>query len=517
MNPNKRVWIASILSSLFAVSYINFVIKPTSSFQRQQNSQASQLTKQNEQGGGHDTGHSEYQQLTGKEHVRTIIGEDIALDVLEEAPVVESVTLEKHRDRTTGTAIRISTGRPIFAVDGEGDAPWIFLAQSHDSATWKRIGVANGETETVTISARREAHVFDAVVSIATKGTKRRSRLISVGASWKRVDKVAGRYNVLESVVAVENGHQLRHVSHRESLGRVDNVPRGTQFATLSERYFCESIKPDKRYPARTRMLTTAAGIQELALSSDISVEPNQAVEEKISVYVGPRDFFRMRDAGFERAFKIGFLAQIGLVLLVGLKGIAGLTHNYGLAIIALSGAITLALSPLTLSGLRSMKRLQELQPKLEQLKKKHEKDSQKLNKEMMELFREHRVSPLGGCLPMLIQLPVFFALLSAVSHMIELRGANFLWIHDLSLPDRLTTLPFGLELNLLPILTAVAMYLQTKRSQQVMSSGTPNIMSGPMMSVMFGLMLYNVPSGLALYWLSNSLFSVALYKIGRI
>jgi YidC/Oxa1 family membrane protein insertase len=111
----------------------------------------------------------------------------------------------------------------------------------------------------------------------------------------------------------------------------------------------------------------------------------------------------------------------------------------------------------------------------------------------------------------------VFFALWSAISHVVELRGARFLWIKDLSLPDRLAKLPLGLDLNILPILMAAAMFMQTKLSQPNVRPSGPNPFSGPLMSVIFGVMFYQVPAGLVLYWLTNSLVSVLWYKLAKV
>ena len=250
------------------------------------------------------------------------------------------------------------------------------------------------------------------------------------------------------------------------------------------------------------------------AIEADVVVPARGEASYSANVYAGPRDFFVLRGAGFEHAFPIGFLGKIGLMLVVFLKGLAGIVRNYGIAIVLLSAIVTTALSPFTMLSFRSMKKMQELQPKMDHLKKKHEKDPKKMNQEMLVLFREHKVSPMSGCLPMVIQMPIFFALWSAISHVIEFRGERFLWIKDLSLPDRLAKLPFGLDLNILPILMAIAMYAQTKMTQkQTATAGAPSILSGPLMSVMFGVMFYSVPSSLVLYWLTNSTISVLWYR----
>ena len=159
---------------------------------------------------------------------------------------------------------------------------------------------------------------------------------------------------------------------------------------------------------------------------------------------------------------------------------------------------------------------MQLIQPRVDDIKKKFKEDPQRMNKETMALFRENKVSPLGGCLPMLIQLPVFFALWSAISHFIDLRGARFLWIRDLSLPDRVATLPVIGELNLLPILIAALMFVQSRMSQKNSSSKSNEMamMTGPLMPVLFGFMFYHVPSSLALYWVTNSAVSIMLWRI---
>jgi YidC/Oxa1 family membrane protein insertase len=161
------------------------------------------------------------------------------------------------------------------------------------------------------------------------------------------------------------------------------------------------------------------------------------------------------------------------------------------------------------------MKKMQQLQPKMDQLKKKYESDQTRLSREMFALFKEHKVSPASGCLPMLLQMPIFFAFWSAISHSAEFRGATFLWIKDLSLPDAIARLPWGWDLNILPLVMAAAMFFQTKMSQTSTASSAPGakMLSGPLMPIMFGVMFYQVPACLVLYWLSNSLISIAIYR----
>ena len=243
------------------------------------------------------------------------------------------------------------------------------------------------------------------------------------------------------------------------------------------------------------------------------------------AVYFGPRDYFFLKRAGFEQAVKIGMVGQVGLMLLLGLKGIAGVTRNYGVAIILFSVCVTGVTAPFTLLSFRSMKKMQELKPLMDRIMAQHKDNPQKANREVFALYKEHRVSPMSGCLPMMLQMPIFIALFQAISHFIELRGKSFLWIRDLSLPDRAAHLPFALPLighdvNVLPVVMAGAMYLQTRMSSSVSGSDanpTAKMLSGPMMSVMFGIMFYQFPSGLVLYWLTNTLMSLVWYRMANL
>jgi YidC/Oxa1 family membrane protein insertase len=156
------------------------------------------------------------------------------------------------------------------------------------------------------------------------------------------------------------------------------------------------------------------------------------------------------------------------------------------------------------------MKKMQELQPKMKALQEKYKNDKEKLNKATMELYQKEKVNPLSGCLPLVVQMPVFFALYQALSHTISLRGQPWiLWVQDLSQPDALFEMPFGLpflgsDFNVLPILMSVAMYFQTKLTPT--TGGGQMAMMNTMMPVIMIFIFYNMPSGLVLYWLVNTL-----------
>jgi len=169
------------------------------------------------------------------------------------------------------------------------------------------------------------------------------------------------------------------------------------------------------------------------------------------------------------------------------------------------------------------MKKMQALQPQVEKLRSAYKDQPQKLNKEIMGLYRENKINPFGGCLPMILQIPIFFALYQALMRSIELKGTSFLWIKDLSEPDRLFILQnplpvIGAEINLLPLIMIAAMFLQQKLSMK--SSGSTTIQEQQKIMIvvfplMFGFLFYHFPSGLTLYWVSYTILSI--FSQGRI
>jgi YidC/Oxa1 family membrane protein insertase len=193
---------------------------------------------------------------------------------------------------------------------------------------------------------------------------------------------------------------------------------------------------------------------------------------------------------------------------------------NYGVIIVILSVLTKVMFYPLTRSSTRSMKKMQELQPKLKALQQKFKDNREKLSQATMQLYREEKVNPMAGCLPLLVQMPVFIALYQALRNTIALRQAPFaLWIRDLAQPDALFQLPVSLPLlgasfNLLPILMSLSMYYQTKLTPTPAAGGQMALIN-TMMPIMMLVFFYSMPSGLVLYWLINTL--VTIYQTWRI
>jgi YidC/Oxa1 family membrane protein insertase len=243
-------------------------------------------------------------------------------------------------------------------------------------------------------------------------------------------------------------------------------------------------------------------------------LDPGQSVERVCTLYAGPMKYSELHAMRLHQAdvMEFGMWAPIGKLLLRVLNAIHDYIppHNYGIAIILLTIIVRIVFWPITHKSTESMKRMAAVAPLVNQIREKYKDNPQKMQQEIMALYKAHKVNPLGGCLPMLIQIPVFIALFVVLRSAIELRFANFLWIRDLSEPENLLPglLPFGLPLNILPILMAGTMYLQMKLSPSAGDPAQHKIMA-VMMPAMMLVFLYNFASGLALYWTTQNILMI--------
>jgi YidC/Oxa1 family membrane protein insertase len=193
------------------------------------------------------------------------------------------------------------------------------------------------------------------------------------------------------------------------------------------------------------------------------------------------------------------------------LHAIYSVIPNYGWAIIILTLLVRLVTAPLTVKQMRSMERMRRVQPRMKEIQEKYKDDRQKQSEQMMSLYRQESVNPLGGCLPMVLQLPVFIGLFYALRSSIQLRHAPFFgWIDDLSAPDLLFVLP-GLDfpIRVLPVLMGASMFLQQKLTPMQIDPAQARMML-IMMPGMMTVISYTFPSGLVLYWMMSNVLAIA-------
>ncbi len=250
-------------------------------------------------------------------------------------------------------------------------------------------------------------------------------------------------------------------------------------------------------------------------------LQPGEQKHYSYGVYFGPKKLAELQKAGsnLEKIVNFGWFDLMAKPVLHLLIFLNGYLHNYGLAIILVTILIKAAFWPIAQKGMKSMKTMQKLQPKMAKLREKYANDKEQLNREMVQLYKTYKVNPVGGCLPMVLQIPVFFALYKVLLQTIELRHAPFmLWITDLSAPDRL---PIGIDIPYLggiPVLTLLmggSMFLQQKMTPTTGDPTQAKIMM--FLPIIFTFMFINFASGLVLYWFMNNLLSIAQqYAINR-
>jgi YidC/Oxa1 family membrane protein insertase len=232
------------------------------------------------------------------------------------------------------------------------------------------------------------------------------------------------------------------------------------------------------------------------------TIPPGQQGIFSYKAFLGPKDYtiLKTQNIGLENAIDFGsWLKWLAIPMLISLKFLYGFVHNYGIAIILLTILIKLIFWPLGNKSYKSMKEMQKLQPKMVELRDKYKNDKARLSQESMALYKTHHVNPMGGCLPMVVQIPVFFGLYKALLYAIELRHAPFFWwIQDLSAKD-----PYYIT----PLVMGATMFIQQKMTPTGADPMQAKIML--FMPIIFTFMFLNFPSGLVIYWLLNNVISI--------
>ncbi|HCC48061.1 MAG TPA: hypothetical protein DEQ38_08120 [Elusimicrobia bacterium] len=233
-----------------------------------------------------------------------------------------------------------------------------------------------------------------------------------------------------------------------------------------------------------------------------VELKPGEKIAWTTLFYLGPKDYALLQKVGLglDRAVDFGFFAPLAKLANSSLIYFYKATGNYGVAIIILSVIIQLLLTPLSFKSYKAMAVMKKIQPEMQAIQKRYKEDPQRMNKEIMDLYKRHGTNPLGGCLPMLLQIPVFFALFTALRNSWDLHGAAFVfWIKDLSSKD-----PF----YVMPLVMGGIMFLQQHLSPQTSDPAQATMMK--FMPLIFTFMFLTFPSGLVLYWLINSTWGFA-------
>ncbi|MDR1941807.1 MAG: membrane protein insertase YidC [Endomicrobium sp.] len=282
------------------------------------------------------------------------------------------------------------------------------------------------------------------------------------------------------------------------------------RWTAIDNRYFLAAFIPeksidfdqiipsrlDKKHPYSTTLTA-------------VSPKESSSKEYSINFYLGPKGYTYLKtyNIGLEKAVDFGFFGFLGKIAFSVLSFLHSLTGNYGWAIIILTVILQILMMPLTLKSLKSAAAMKRIQPMIKAIQDKYKDNPQRLQAEMMNVYKSQKVNPLGGCLPMLLQLPIFWAFFTMLRNTYELRNEGWiLWVKDLSAADGFMHIS-GFSLNLLPLIMGIGMFLQQKMTAATSDPMQKRIMY--IMPIVFTFMFWTFPSGLVLYWLTNSIISM--------
>ncbi len=323
----------------------------------------------------------------------------------------------------------------------------------------------------------------------------------------------------------LNNGLEVSSASDAsEKLGKFLGKLTRVDWIGYMDQYFLTAlVMPDQSEvpgagpPSLSAVLQDHGGLA-VAASRPLDLAPGKKAVCEFDFYYGPKSNHDLKAAGHNlvKSVDLGWFSILATPLAALLRWMYSWAGNYGVAIILVTILIKIVLWPLTAKSYRSMKDMQKLAPKVAKLREKYADDKETMNREIMQLYRTFKINPLGGCLPMLLQIPFFIAFYRVLDSLLELRGAPFIfWIKDLAAPDRLFSWNFSIPffepptgIPVLTLLMGASMVLQQKM--------TPNTMGDPMqakmmmmMPVVFTFILINMPAGLVLYWLVNNILSI--------
>jgi len=303
-----------------------------------------------------------------------------------------------------------------------------------------------------------------------------------------------------------------------EDLEKIKNRNYVLNWAVYEDQYFLAGLLPQDKEKTRVQAAPLGErGVRIKFINAPLVMPPKTEKEYNFTIFYGPKDYSLLKSLGndLHRAIYFGWFDILSKPLLILITWLYKYVPNYGAVIIIVTILIKILFWPLTAKSYKSMKEMQKLQPKIMKLREKYKDDREAMNREMMQMYRTYKVNPMGGCLPMVIQIPVFIALYRLLDYALELRHAPFcLWINDLSAPDRLFHFPFQIPLMqepagipVLTLLMGASMLIQQKMTPTPGDPAQAKIMM--LMPIFFTFIFINFPAGLVLYWLVNNLLSI--------
>jgi YidC/Oxa1 family membrane protein insertase len=424
--------------------------------------------------------------------------------------------------------LQVSSGNPEepAPLDFDIDKAQLSLRSPSDAGSVTFSSRGNGPLQ---LSKRLtfKGNSYRVEVELSWKNTGKKPITITPELAWGPgfYNDVADRRTQAVSSTSWVDGRRVK-----DDLGSLQGAATHSgqvSWTALQNLYFAAALLPE----GKESVATLRKGPQEQPVIALVapsqSLEPGAELTQRVAIYGGPKDLDHLSAAGSDLSniVDLGWFDALARPALHLLRFLNRLSGNYGVAIVLVSVLQKIILHPLTAKTLRSMQAMKALQPKIAALSERHKNNPQKKQQEVMGLYKKHGVNPLGGCLPMLVQLPIFVALYNALSSSVEMWRAPFLWIKDLSQPDALFAFDvWGLKdypFNLLAILMGVSMFFQQKMSPPGTSDPQQAKMMLYLLPTMFTFMFWTFPSGLVLYWLVSNILQMGqqhwLQKRGKL
>ncbi len=345
-------------------------------------------------------------------------------------------------------------------------------------------------------------------------------------------DKVRSEYQSVDACLA-SNKAVASQAPEKTPFSKMQENP--ALWIAVTNKYFVTALIPEEPFDGGNTIessfmlaLDKATGkeikifyMQASGIFKDLRVEPQGKLTKNFTFFAGPKEHRLLKGLApkTEKLLHFGWawIEGISQLLLAGLVYLKGFCGSYGLSIILLTVLVKLLFWPFTERANASMKKMQKVQPLIQEIRTKYKDDQQKMNAKIMQLYKEQKINPLGGCLPILLQIPVFLALYNTLDGAIELRHSQFLWANDLSMPDTIFSIPLGfmvLPFNPLVLLMTGTMVLQQKMTPSAADPMQQKMML--MMPFIMLFMLYSLPSGLTLYWTVSQTISILQLLINK-
>ena len=409
--------------------------------------------------------------------------------------------LTRAGDRIDLSDAPFSVSVDSLVVEAGSQAGLTFLLETEDGLTVTKACTFGGDS-----------YAIDVEISVSGLGSER-VRAVEFGWQSGLNTTEPNRKDDLNNFAAITYADEKVVKNNLGKFKKRDEISVGGDvvWSGIKTKYFLAGLVPVDGGQVLARSFPSG----EDAIGTVLEVDTEASSGQRFVVYAGPLDYEGLKALGLEleRAVDFGWkwIRPLSRLIFAFMLLCHRAIPNYGVVIIILSALTKLLFWPLTQKSFKSMREMQRLQPEMAAMKEKYKNDPQRLNKAMMELYRERGVNPVGGCLPLLLQMPVFISLFNVLRLTIELRRAPFmLWIRDLSAPDVVARMPFSLPfigdaVSVLPILMGIAMFLQQKMS----ATDPKQAAMTYMLPIVFTVMFFRFPSGLVLYWLVNNVLTI--------